>query len=96
MVLKSQQPTTKIEAYNVHHHLHILPGNSGDSVHKLGFEEDVGVVEHAVLERDNDELGTVEMAPQHLTNVLLEHTHTDTRKSEETVSAALCCHTHTP
>ena len=85
----SEKPTANIQCSPPSH---ILPGNSGDSVHKLGFEEDIGIVEHAVLERDNDELGTVEMAPQHLTNILLE---TDTDTSSKYTIQVKSAHRHT-
>ena len=45
-------------------------GHGGHPVHKLGAEEHVGVVEHPVLERDDDELGAPEVGLQHVANVL--------------------------
>ncbi len=44
--------------------------DGGHPVHKLGAEEDVGVVEHPVLERDDDELGAPEVGLQHVADVL--------------------------
>ncbi len=44
--------------------------DGGHPVHKLGAEEDVGVVEQPVLERDDDELGAPEVGLQHVANVL--------------------------
>ena len=46
------------------------PGHCGHSVHKPGLEENVCVIEHTVLQRNNDELRTAKMAPQHLTDIL--------------------------
>ena len=45
-------------------------GHSGHPVNELGAEQDVGVVEHAVLERDHDELGALEVGLEHVANVL--------------------------
>ena len=36
----------------------------------LVFEENICVIEHTVLQRNNDELRTAKMAPQHLTDIL--------------------------
>ena len=41
-----------------------------DAVHKLGAEDDVGVAEHALLERDHDELGVGEVRFDHAPDVL--------------------------
>ena len=41
-----------------------------DAVHKLGAEDDVGVAEHALLERDHNELGVGEVRLDHAPNVL--------------------------
>ena len=46
------------------------PAHSGHTVHELGPEEDVGVVEHAVLEGHHDELGVLEVGLQHVPDVL--------------------------
>ena len=46
------------------------PGDSGDSIYKLGLEEYVGIIEHAIFQRHDYELGAVEVSPQHLTYVL--------------------------
>jgi len=46
------------------------PCNSGDSIHKLCLEENIGVVKHAIFERDHDELRVSEVGSQHLPNVL--------------------------
>ena len=46
------------------------PGDRGHSINKLGSEENVGVVEHSVLERDHDELAVLEVVFQHLADVL--------------------------
>jgi hypothetical protein len=46
------------------------PRDGGHPVHKLGAEEDVGVVKHPVLERDDDELGAPEVSLQHVADVL--------------------------
>ena len=59
-------------------HAYLLPvvlrlngaGDGGHAVHKLGAKEDVGVVEHPVLEGDDDELGAPEVGLEHVANVL--------------------------
>ena len=51
-------------------HLTPSPGHCGHSVHKPGLEENVCVIEHAVLQRNNNELRTAKMTPQHLTDIL--------------------------
>ena len=51
-------------------HLTPSPGHRGHSIHKPGLEENVCVIEHTVLQRNNDELRTTKMAPQHLTDIL--------------------------
>lgn len=38
--------------------------HSGDSVDKFSTEQNVGVVEHALLERDDDELGFGEVCSE--------------------------------
>ena len=48
------------------HHGHPSPGHRGHSV----LEENVCVIEHTVLQRNNDELRTAKMTPQNLTNIL--------------------------
>ena len=44
--------------------------DGGHAVHELGAEDDVGVAEHALLERDHDELGVGEVRLDHAPNVL--------------------------
>lgn len=44
--------------------------DGADAVDKLRPEDDVGVVEHAFLERDHDELARAEMGLEHGANVL--------------------------
>ena len=46
------------------------PRDCGHSVDELGPEQNVGVVEHAVLERHHDELGALEVGLEHVANVL--------------------------
>mmetsp|Transcript_126419 Transcript_126419/g.307199 ORF Transcript_126419/g.307199 Transcript_126419/m.307199 type:complete len:273 (+) Transcript_126419:101-919(+) len=46
------------------------PGHSRNTIHKLGAEDNVGVVEHPLLERHHNELRLAEMCPQHGANVL--------------------------
>lgn len=41
-----------------------------DAINELGLEENIGIVEHAVFERDYDELGMFEVGFNHLTDVL--------------------------
>jgi hypothetical protein len=45
-------------------------GHRGHPVHKLGAEENVGVVEHAVLEGHDYELGAPEVGLEHVADVL--------------------------
>ena len=44
--------------------------DGGDTVDKFGFEEHVGIVEHAVFKRHYNELRVFEMGSEHLTDVL--------------------------
>lgn len=46
------------------------PRYSRHSVDELGAEQHVGVIEHAVLQGNNDELGLFEMRLQHVSDVL--------------------------
>ena len=48
----------------------VSPGDCGDTINKLCLEENVGVVEHSVLQRDNYELRVSEVRAQHLADVL--------------------------
>ena len=43
---------------------------SGHTVDKLCAKEDVGIVEHAVLERDDNELGVLEVSLEHEPDIL--------------------------
>ena len=53
---------------------HILlvgcPAHSGHAINKLGAEQDVGIVEHTVLQGHNNELWMLEVGLQHVTDVL--------------------------
>ena len=51
-------------------------GDSADAIDKFGAEEDVGIVEHALLERDYDELRFLEVCPKP------EHNQTISNKQE--------------
>ena len=44
--------------------------DGGHAIHELGAEDDVGVAEHALLERDHNELGVGEVRLDHPPNVL--------------------------
>lgn len=50
----------------------VLGGSAhrGHPVHELRPEEHVGVIEHAVLEADHDELRVLEVVLEHLSDVL--------------------------
>ena len=45
-------------------------GDGRDAIHKLGPEDDVGVAEHALLQRHHDELGVGEVRLDHAPDVL--------------------------
>lgn len=47
-----------------------LPCDGGYTIHKLCLVENIGIIEHAVLERDNDELRFSEVGAKHLPDVL--------------------------
>ena len=47
-----------------------VAGDRRHAVDELGLEENVSVVEHAILERDHDELRVSEVGAQHLADVL--------------------------
>ena len=46
------------------------PRDRRHAVHELRPEDDVRVVEHALLERDDDELRRLEVGPEHDADVL--------------------------
>ena len=46
------------------------PGDRRDAIEEFGAEDDVGIVEHTLLQGDHNELGIREVLPDHASNVL--------------------------